>query len=83
MWKTVSMRIRSASNELEEAGLETEGMASSTSELRDMIKSMTDFDIMIDDSTFKNMKDIIIGIGEAYKDLKDTDQAFLIEKLAG
>ena len=83
MWKTVSMRIRGATTELEQAGLETEGMAESTSQLRDLIKSMTGFDIMLDDKTYKDMKDIIIGIGEAYKELDDIDQASLLEKLAG
>ena len=69
------MRIRGATTELEEAGLETEGMAESTSQLRDLIKSMTSFDIMSDDKTYKNMKDIVIGIGKAYKELDDVDQA--------
>ena len=72
-----------ATTELEQAGLETEGMAESTSQLRDLIKSMTGFDIMLDDKTYKDMKDIIIGIGEAYKDLDDISQASLLEKLAG
>lgn len=83
MWKTVSMRIRGATAELEEAGLETEGMATSTSNLRDTILAMTGFDIMEDETTFKNMKDIIVGIGKAFKDLSDVDQSALLELLAG
>lgn len=77
------MRIRGADAELTEAGLETDGMVESTSKLRDIIKSMTGFDIMYDESTFKNMKDIIVGIGKEWSNLSDIDQAALLEKLAG
>ena len=84
MWKTVSMRIRGAKTELEDAGLEIDGMASSTSELRDEIKALTGgFDIMIDDSTFKSTYDIILGISEVYDKLTDTSQANILEMLAG
>lgn len=83
MWKTVSARIRGAVTELEEAGLETEGMVKSTSQLRELIKSMTGFDIMIDANTYKSMKDIIVGIGKEWNKLSDINQAALLEKLAG
>jgi len=83
MWKTVSMRIRGAKAELQDAGLETDGMVESTSQLRDLIKSMTGFDIMIDDSTYKNIKDIVVGIGKEWDKLSDIDQAALLEKMAG
>lgn len=43
------MRIRSAKTELESAGLETEGMAESTAELREEILALSGVDIMIDD----------------------------------
>lgn len=77
------MRIRGATTELEEAGLETEGMVQSTSQLRNLISQMTGFDIMVDNTTFKDMKDIIVGIGKEWKNLSDIDQAALLEKLAG
>lgn len=83
MWKTVSMRIRGATAELEEAGLETDGMVESTSQLRELIKSMTGFDIMVDDSTYKDIKEIVVGIGKEWDKLSDIDQAALLEKLAG
>lgn len=47
-FKTISMRIRSAKTELESAGLETEGMAESTAELREEILALSGIDIMID-----------------------------------
>lgn len=83
MWKTVSMRIRGATTELEEAGLETEGMVKSASELRDLVKGMTGFDIMQDEDTFKDIYEIVVGIGKEWKNLSDIDQASLLEALAG
>lgn len=84
MWKTVSARIRGAKTELEEAGEDTDGMVESTSKLQALIKGMTGFDIMKSDGkTFKDIYDIIIGIGEKWQDLNDVDRASLLEKLAG
>lgn len=84
MWKTVSARIRGAKTELEEAGEDTDGMVESTSKLQALIKGMTGFDIMESDGkTFKDIYDIIIGIGEKWQDLNDIDRASLLEKLAG
>ena len=89
MWKTVSMRIRGAKTELEEAGLETEYMAESTASLRKEVKALTNvdgfggFDIMLDDKTFKSTYDIILGISKVWKDMSDIDQAALLELLAG
>lgn len=89
MWKTVSMRIRGAKTELEEAGLETEFMAESTASLRDEIQALTNvdgtggFDILLNDETFKSTYDIILGISKVWKDMNDIDQAALLELLAG
>src|SRR5574344_416187 len=89
MWKTVSMRIRGAATELEEAGLETEFMAESTAKLRDQIKGLTNvtgkggFDIMEDEDTFKSTYDIMLGISKVWKDMSDIDQAALLELVAG
>lgn len=85
MWKTVSMRIRSTKQELEEAGEDTDGMVESTSELRELVKGLTGFDIMADEAgtQFKDIYDIVVGIGEAWNNLTDTDQAGLLEALAG
>ena len=84
MWTTVSARIRGAKAELEDAGLETDGMVESTSKLQAMIKGMSGFDILEDDQkTFKSIYDIIIGIGEEFQNLSGVDQAALLEALAG
>lgn len=84
MWKTVSARIRGADTELKEMGEDADGMVESTSKLQALIKGMTGFDIMESDGkTFKDIYNIIIGIGEKWDDLNDIDRASLLEKLAG
>lgn len=89
MWKTVAMRIRGATAELEAAGLETDNMATSTSKLREDVYALTNvkglggFDIMADDNNFKSTYEIILGIGKAWKEMSDVNQAALLELLAG
>ena len=85
MWKTVSMRLRGVTQELEAAGLETEGMVESTVQLRDLIQGLTGFDIMADEAgtQFKDIYDIVVGIGHEWKNLTDVEQAGLLEALAG
>ena len=64
-------------------GEDTDGMVESTSKLRDLVKGITGFDIMQDEQTYKSIYEIVLGIGEVWKDLSDIDQAALLEKLAG
>ena len=72
-----------AKQELVDMGEETDGMVESTSKLRDQVKALTGFDIMEDENTFKNIMDIVIGIGEEWENLTDLEQAGLLESLAG
>ena len=74
---------RMAKQELIEMGEDTDGMVESTSKLRDQIKALTGFDIMEDENTYKNIMDIVIGIGDTWEDLTDLEQAGLLESLAG
>lgn len=83
MWKVVSARIRGAKTELLEMGEETEGMVESTSKLRALVKGITGFDIMEDENTFKDIYEIVLGIGKAWDDVNDIDRAALLETLAG
>ena len=50
--KTISMRIRGATTELQEAGLETDGMAESTAKLREEIMALSGVDIMLNENSF-------------------------------
>lgn len=84
MWKTVSLRLTGAKTTLEAMGEDTEGMITSTSKLRDQIKGLTGgFDIMKDKDTFKSTYDIIIGLGEAMKDMSQINKQSLLEIIAG
>lgn len=83
LWKTMSARIRGAETELEELGEETDEYTKTTSKLRDLVQSLTGFDIMIDEDTFKDVYEIILGIGQEWQNLTDAEQASLGEALAG
>lgn len=79
--KTLSLRIRGAKSELEDAGLETEGMADSTSKLREEIQALTGVDIMLDDDTFKSTYQILKEISEVWDQITDVSQANVLELL--
>lgn len=83
--KTVTMFLRAAKDEAEEAGESTEGMANSVSELRDSILHLTDqkVDIMIDDSTFKSTTQILRELSQVWDSLTDVDQANILEQIGG
>ena len=85
MWKTVSARLRGADQELIDMGETTEGMVESTSKLRDLVKGTTGFDIMVDEAgtQFKDIYDIVVGIGEKFQEIPDIERAGLLEALAG
>ncbi len=72
-----------ASTELVELGEETDEYTQTTSKLRDLIKGLTGFDIMVDDENFKDIYEIILGIGKEWDNLTDVEQASLGEALAG
>lgn len=82
-WRTVALRIRGAKSELEDAGLETDGMVESTAKLRDLIKGISGVDIMLDENTFKSTYQIIDELGRVWDKISDIDQASLLEAIAG
>ena len=83
--KTLSMYIRAAKVEAEEAGIATDGMASSVSELRDQVLSLTNnrVDIMESDTDFKSTYQIIKELASVWKTLEETEQAALTELIGG
>ena len=81
--KTVSMRLRGARTEMEDAGEDTDGMATSVSKLRKELKSLTGVDIQLDDSTFKSTYQILEEISKVWHDLDDVTQANVLERIAG
>ena len=82
-FKTISMRIRGAKTELEEAGLETDGMVQSTAKLRSEILALTGVDIMDGANQFKSTYKIMDELAVKWKDLTDIQQATVTELIAG
>lgn len=82
-FKTITMRIRGAKTELEDAGLSTDGMATSVSKLRDEIRALSGVDIMQNDSTFKSTYQIMDELSQKWKELSDIQKASITELIAG
>lgn len=83
--KTISMYLRAAKTEAEEAGIETEGMAESVSKLREEILLLTNqkVDIQIDENTFKSTYQILKELSQVWSELSDISKANIMEKLGG
>lgn len=80
--RMLSLRLRGAKTDIEAAGESTDGMAESTSKLREQIAALTNvdgkggFDIMTDDGrSFKSTYNILQGIAKVWKQIDDIDQA--------
>lgn len=82
-YKTVSMRIRGAKTEMEELGLETDGMVESTAKLQKEILALSGVDIMKDKDTFKSTYQILDELATKWKNLTDIQQASITELIAG
>ncbi len=83
-WRTVALRITGAKNELEAAGLETDGMVESTAKLRDEILAVAGVDIL--DETGKNFKStvqIMRELAQVWGDLNEVEKNGLLDKIAG
>lgn len=87
--KILAMRLRGAETELVEAGESTDGMAESTSKLREKILALTNvtgkggFDIMLNEDEFKSTYEIMKGLSEVWDKMTNVNQAALIELIAG
>lgn len=83
--KTLSLYLRAAKTEAEEAGISTDGMANSVSELRDELLALTGnrVDIMISDDDFKSTGQIIIELSKVWSSLSETSQANITELIGG
>lgn len=81
--KTMSMRIRGAKTELEEAGLDTDNMAESTAKLREEIKALSGVDVMLNEDTFKSTYQILKELSAEWQNLTDIQKASITELIAG
>ena len=83
--KTLSLRMRGAKVDLEEAGLATDGMAESTSKLRKEILALTGqkVDIMVDEDTFKSPFKMLEELSKVWGSMTDINKAAALELLGG
>lgn len=83
--KTLSLRIRGAKVELEDAGEDVDGMANSVSELQKKLLALTGgkVDIMLDENTFKNTTEILREMSQVWDDMTDVNRAAALELLSG
>lgn len=83
----MSMYLRAAKTEAEEAGLSTENMANSVSELRDELLALTGgrVDIMsdVDTGEYKSTVDILRDLSRVWGDLSDTTRTNITELIGG
>ena len=85
--KTVSMYMRAAKTEAEEAGLSTEYMADSVSELREELLALTGnrVDIMsdVDAGEYKNTVEILRELSKIWDELSETSRTNITELIGG
>jgi len=81
--KTVSARIRTSKPELEELGEDYDDVATSAAKYRAEIKALSGVDIMENATTYKSIYDIMVEIASVWDKMSDTDQAALLERIAG
>ena len=75
--KTLTLRLRGAKTELEDAGLEADNMAETTSALQKKLLALTGgkVNIMSDANTFKNTTEILREMASAWSDMNDIQRA--------
>lgn len=83
--KTVSMYLRATKTELEEAGESTEGMAETTSKLREQLLALThgQVDLQLDEDTYKSTYQILKEMSQAWDDMTDKEHAAALELMGG
>lgn len=81
--KTLSLRIRSSTSDLEDMGEEVDEYAKSTSKLQGSLKALTGVDIMKNANEYKSVFTILEEIAKVYDDLTDVSQANVLEILFG
>lgn len=83
--KTVSMYLRAAKTDAEDAGESTDGMAESISELRNELLSLTGnkVDIQLDEDSFKSTYQILKELSKEWHNISDISQANILELVGG
>lgn len=83
--KVISMRIRGMSGELQDLGEEVDDNVTNISKMQGQVLNLTHGKVNIfdDAGNFKSTYEILQGIAGVWKELSSTDQASLLETIAG
>lgn len=83
--KTLTLRLRGAKTELEDASLDAENMAKTTSSLQQKLLGLTGgkVDIMLDKQTFKSTTQILREMASAWEYMTDVQRASALELMGG
>ena len=83
--KTLTLRLRGAKTELEEAGLDAEDMAKTTASLQAKLLALTGgkVNIMVNEDAFKNSTQILREMSQVWEDMTDIEQAAALELMGG
>ena len=82
--KTISMYLRSAKTDLEDAGESVEGMVESTPKLQALLKGIAGVDILqADGTTFKSTYQILKELSQVWDNLTDVNKASVLEAIGG
>lgn len=81
--KTLAMRLRGSTAELEAAGEEVDEYVTSTSKMQEGIKALTGVDIMKSATEYKDIYQILLEISKVFGKLTDVSQASLVEMMFG
>lgn len=84
--KTVSMYLRATKTELEATGESAEGMAETTSKLRDSLKALSHGQVDIFDEAkqeYKSTTEVIKEMGAAWSSMSDKEKAAALEFMGG
>lgn len=83
--KTLTLRLRGAKTELEDASLDVENMAKTTSSLQKKLLGLTGgrVDIMLDNQTFKSTAQILREMASAWEYMTDVQRASALELMGG
>lgn len=82
--KTISMYLRSAKTDLEDAGESVDGMVESTPKLQVLLKSIAGVDILqADGTTFKSTYQILKELSQVWDNLTDVNKASVLEAIGG
>ena len=81
----MALRLRGTKTELEDAGLEADNMAESTSQLQAKLKALTHgkVDIMIDANNFKNTTQVLREMAGAWEEMTDVERSSALELMGG